>query len=612
MLVDMLKRRSMRYFLHTILMIFVSVSLWAQSNSEVQLANHYFQQGEYDKAFLLYEKLEKNSRNIPLIHENYFQLMLLTGRLEKAEKYIEKVNKKFPANILYQIDKGIVYQQQDKKNEAKKQFEKIIDFATDDPFKTRIAAQHFTKNQLYGYAIETYRLSRKKMKDPRAYSIQMASIYRLLNEKQNMINEYLNYVNQFPNNLRSVKNILQNVLRDEDDLALFEQMMYDKVQQAPNNTLYNELLVWVNVQRKNFYSAFIQARALDKRNKLNGNQLMQIGQIAMQNKDYKNAISIFEYVIKQYEGTVNYQISRRLIITCREEMVKNSYPVDEKQIRTLIKDYRNLVADIGLNQNTAEALRSEALLYAFYLNQHDSAIAILKKIISQRNISKSIVNRSKLDLGDIYLLTGQPWESTLLYSQVEKSSKDTPIAYEAKLRNAKLAYYRGDFALAQSHLDILKLATSREIANDAMALSLLIKDNTRLDTSDVAMKTFADVDLLIFQNKKKEAYTKLEELKFKFPDHPLFDEIIYRQATLKMEMGDFENAVLLLQQLVDKYGEDILGDDAMFLMATIYDDQLSDKEKALEIYQSFLKRYPGSNKAAEARRRFRKLRGDFM
>ncbi|MCK5206680.1 MAG: tetratricopeptide repeat protein, partial [Cyclobacteriaceae bacterium] len=56
----------------------------------------------------------------------------------------------------------------------------------------------------------------------------------------------------------------------------------------------------------------------------------------------------------------------------------------------------------------------------------------------------------------------------------------------------------------------------------------------------------------------------------------------------------------------------ILGDDALFLIGTIYEDQLNEKEKAKEIYQSFLTRYPGSNKAAEARKRFRTLRGDFL
>jgi len=222
------------------------------------------------------------------------------------------------------------------------------------------------------------------------------------------------------------------------------------------------------------------------------------------------------------------------------------------------------------------------------------------------------VDKSKLDLGDIYLLIGEPWESTLLYSQVEKSSKETPIGYEAKLRNAKLSYYNGDFALAQSHLDILKMATTREIANDAMSLSLLIKDNTQLDTGDVVMKRFADIDLLIFQNKKVEALDSLEKLKNDAQDHPIVDEIMYRQAELNMEIGRFDVAVALLQNVVDNYGEDILGDDSLFLLGTIYEDQLNEKEKAKEIYQRFLVKYPGSNKAAEARKRFRILRGDFL
>jgi len=209
-------------------------------------------------------------------------------------------------------------------------------------------------------------------------------------------------------------------------------------------------------------------------------------------------------------------------------------------------------------------------------------------------------------------LIGEPWESTLLYSQVEKSSKETPVGYEAKLRNAKLSYYRGDFALAQSHLDILKMATTREIANDAMSLSLLIKDNTQLDTGDVVMKRFADIDLLIFQNKKFEALSALKKLKEDAADHPIIDEILYREAELNMEMAKFEAALDLLQEIVDNFGEDILGDDALFLIGTIYEDQLNEKDQAKEVYQEFLIKYPGSNKAAEARKRFRTLRGDFL
>src|SRR5690606_8145510 len=95
---------------------------------------------------------------------------------------------------------------------------------------------------------------------------------------------------------------------------------------------------------------------------------------------------------------------------------------------------------------------------------------------------KGFIDRCKLDMGDIYLLKGEPWEATLLYSQVEKSQKEELLGYEAKLRNARLHYYKGDFELSKDVLDILKQATSREIANDAGALSLLIMDNTGLDS----------------------------------------------------------------------------------------------------------------------------------
>ncbi len=608
----MLTTKNQMYFSIVFCMVFFTIQLNAQNTSEVQLANQYLQQGENDKAFLLFEKLEKNPKNIPLIHDNYFQLMLMTGRFDEAEKYIDKAIKKYPSNLFYQIDKGLIYVQMNNTAQTKKYFDKLIDNFSNDSFKARISAQHFTKIRQYEYAIETYAQSRKKINDPMAYSIQMASLNRLLNRKKEMIDEYLNYVNQNPNNIRSIKNILQNILREEEDLELFETMMSDKVQRSPNNMVYNELLIWVNIQQENFYSAFIQARAMDKRKKLNGVRVMEIGRISMINGDFKNAVKMFDYVIDKYPGTPNFQIAKRLVISCREEIVKNTFPVDDAEIRILINDYRELVRDIGLNQNTIEALRSEALLFAFYLQEHDSAIMILEKIIKVPRISKSIIDKSKLDLGDIYLLIGEPWESTLLYSQVEKSGKDTPMGYEAKLRNAKLSYYRGDFALAQSHLDILKMATTREIANDAMSLSLLIKDNTKLDTGDLAMKKFSEIDLLIFQNKKIEALDSLGKLKENFPEHPLVDEILFKQANLNLEMGHFQKAISLLQNIVDNYGSDILGDDALFLIGTIYEEQLSEKEKAKEIYRSFLTKYPGSNKAAEARKRFRTLRGDYL
>jgi tetratricopeptide (TPR) repeat protein len=258
------------------------------------------------------------------------------------------------------------------------------------------------------------------------------------------------------------------------------------------------------------------------------------------------------------------------------------------------------------------------LLYANYLDQKDSAIQILNKLIANPKASQYLKSKAKLDLGDIYILKGEPWESTLLYSQVEKTQKENLVGYEAKLRNAKLSYYKGDFRLAQEHLDILKQATTREIANDALQLSMRIKENIAFDSTGAALKDYAAIELLLYQNKTEDALKKIEDLKqgestggTSISNQSILDDVYWLEANIRMQRGEFDNSIALLQRILDEYGEDILADDAYFLQGEIYERQLGDKDKAMEIYRNFLTKYPGSVYAAEARKRYRQLRGDF-
>jgi len=583
----------------------------AQSSSAIRLANQYYQDGEIEKAISIYESLARNEKNIPQIHNNYYRILLNTGRFDEAEKYINRVLKIYKNNTYYLVDRGLIYVQKNEKEKEKAYYNDLIKKLSEDEFQVRIAAQHFARNQLYEYSLEMYLTARKKLKDPYAYSLQLATLYLILNRKEKMIEEYLNYSKEQPNQINSVKNILQNVLTEEEDLQAFEDMMIDKVQKFSDDENYVELLIWVNLQQKDFYAAFVQARALDKRYKLMGTGLINIGRIALENEDFRNAIRIFEYIVENYPETHNYQIARRYVIKAREEKVKKTYPINNEEIRTLISDYSALIDEVGLNEFTVEALRSKALLHAFYLDENDEAIQILQQIIEIPRMKKSIVDQSKLDLGDIYLLIGEPWESTLLYSQVEKSSKETLIGYEAKFKNAKLSYYKGDFALSQEHLDILKNATSREIANDAMKLSLLIKDNTALDTSDLNMKRYANVDLLLFQNKKLEALDSLKKLKGDLKAHSLYDEIVMLQARINLELGNFDLSLSFLNEIIEGYDYDILGDDALYMKGKILEENKKQSDQAIQVYTDFLVRYPGSIYNADARRRLRYLRGDF-
>ena len=262
---------------------------------------------------------------------------------------------------------------------------------------------------------------------------------------------------------------------------------------------------------------------VDDNGQLDGFKIMEIGRLALNNEAFQDAIKIFDYLVEKYNDKPVYSISRRMLIMAKEQLVKNTYPVDMSKIKSLALDYNQIVKELGVNRNTADAIRRMALLQAFYLNNKDTAISILQSLIKIRGMKQSLISEAKLDLGDIYLLKGDPWEASLLYSQVEKAEKDQNLGHIAKLKNAKLSYYKGEFELARAHLDVLKLATSREIANDAMDLSLLIQDNLDLDTTAKVMEDFAEIDLLVFQSKFQEALERYENLTKKNKDHSLVD-----------------------------------------------------------------------------------------
>lgn len=433
-----------------------------------------------------------------------------------------------------------------------------------------------------------------------------------------MVQEYLSYVTQSSANIQYVKNVMQALLTKPEELESLERLLYDKVQQNPDVEVYSDLLIWVTMQQKNFYASFIQARAYDKRYKREGEKSLEVARVALDNDDYDNAARIYRYVIREYRGTSNHLLARLGLIRTREARVKQTFPVNSDSVKALIDDYEKFVTEYPSNPNSLDAARNQALLYANFLDRKESAIGILNKLVENPRATMYLKSRAKLDLGDIYLLKGEPWESTLLYSQVEKTQKENPVGYEAKLKNAKLSYFKGNFRLAQEHLDILKEATTREIANDAMDLSMRIKENIAFDSAGEALKQYAIVELLLYQNKIDSALTKINNLKqgisdsVAFSNQTILDDVYWLEANIRMKRGEFPEAIGLLQKVLDEYPNDVLADDAFFLQGEIHERQMNNKDKAMEIYREFLTKYPGSVFAAEARKRFRTLRGDFV
>jgi tetratricopeptide (TPR) repeat protein len=185
------------------------------------------------------------------------------------------------------------------------------------------------------------------------------------------------------------------------------------------------------------------------------------------------------------------------------------------------------------------------------------------------------------------------------------------LGEEARFKNAKLSYYTGDFKWSQGQLDVLKASTSELIANDALNLSVLITENNPpADSNTTPLLMFARADLLEFQNKDEEAIAILDSITTLFPKHPLLDDILMTRAEIATKKQDFSEAAMHLQKIVTDYADDILADDAIFTLAGINETFFSNKDEAKRLYEQIIIKYPGSTYVNQARKNFRRLRGD--
>lgn len=582
----------------------------AQEGGPVSVAREYARKGEWLKAEAIYDNLPNDIKTNPGVLPDYLRTLLELKKYKDAEKLARKAVKQHPEDATVGVALGGVYTAAGDTVAARKQYEKVV--AALRPEQVQPVAQEFQQRQLPRWAELSYLRGRALAKNDAEYSAQLVQLYTTNGQKEGVLKETLRMAEQNPDReqLSFVRNMLQNSLKTDADFDTLEKLLITRTQQEPEQATWSELLLWLHLQRRDFAGALVQARALDRRQRSEGSRVMELAAIARLNKDYETAIEGYQYVAQQYRGGQYYQPARQQLIAVREEQVRNTFPVDQAKLRALVGEYQQLLTEDGRTAQTAGVLRNLALLYAFQLDEKDKGQQLLQEVIDLPRADALLVDEAKVALGDIYLLRAEPWEATLLYSQVEKSRKDSPLGYEAKLRNARLSYYAGDFKLAQSHLDILKQATSREIANDAMQLSLLIGDNTAMDTAGIALKDYAATELLVFQNKLPQAIKSLDQLLAKYPGHALTDEAWFLKGQLQRRTGDYAGAVETLGRIVNNPKFDILSDDALFLMAEIEEQNRQDKAKAQELYTQLLTKHAGSIYAAEARKRVRKLRGE--
>ena len=611
-------------YLFIVLFSIVSVSSFFSQVSTIdfQLAKKYYLDSDYEKAALYYEKIFKESEHRLKIYENYKSTFIELNKFKEAEKLIKTLIKENPNKLKFLVDLGVIYglvDRSDKKNQVfDKAIEQIIkETSYDNAFDLGLA---FEKIGNLEKALEVYlNFESKNLLNPFAFHSKIALIYNKTGQTNKMINtffEMLDFNNKF---LQNVQNGLVNSIDFQNNLKekeILRQSIIEKIQANPKKIVYIELLAWFYMLNNDYENAYTQIKALDKKLNKNGSKLLELGNTALNNQDFKVAIKCFDdVVLKSNSLEYKFEAKNKKLFALKSKILYGNQIIQE-ELEELKANYLLILSQLNNSKNVYNnSIRKYNLLLdlseieAFYLGDISSAKQHLNNAILIPRLKEKQKGNAKLKLANILVLEDNIWEASLMYLQIEKQFKDDQLGHLAKFKNAQVYYFSGEYDWCQAQLKVLKASTSKLIANDALELSVLISDNYNMDTSEVAMKLFSYADMLTFQQQFSKANILYDSILKNFKNHSLNDEIIFRKAKIDLKQHNYQKAVDHFKLLIDNYPNSILLDNSLFLIASIYEEKIKDFDQAKKYFKTILFDYKGSLYAAESRKRFRKLAG---
>lgn len=570
----------------------------------ISLAMNYVDQGEYEKAKSIYHKLYQKNSNKQDYLLGLVNVHVQLQEFESAQQLLKKhiaSSERYP-NLMVEL--GYVFQIKGDSLEANAWYDRAIDVVKKRSVFAYTTGQAFQKRNLLDLAIKTYEIA--KADDPRVnYNIQLARLYGEKGNENKMFDSYLDlildnekYLNVIQRNFSSY---IDSDPQNESNLTL-KRLLIKRLQQS-QNVIYNKILSWIFIQEKSFDKAFAQEKAIYKRTQdKTFNRLFSLGEVARDADNFSEALSIYHYV---YEETSNSNLKLEAIENIMEIQI-----LEGRDNADVEKNFQSYFKSFGYNDQTIELQLIYAKFKAFTLNNNAEALELLSQSLSY-DINRFQEAKTQMLMADILVAQEQYNRALIKYSLVSKQVKNTTLAQEAKYKTAMTSYYKGDFDWALTQFGVLKKATTQTIANDAMEMSRFIKDGkSQVDSTQQALKIIAKADLLIYQNKLNQALKQLDEILENTDNFHLIDQAYFKKAQIFEKQQQYQLAVEQYKILVSEQPESFLMDNALYTMAYLQYNKLNLPKDAQKNLESLIFNYQDSIFFTEARKMYRKIRGD--
>ena len=568
------------------------------------LAKDYYKKGDFEKALVLYKKLLITYRSHPNYTLKVIECHQQLNQFKASKNYIQAQLAR-TNHPQFLVELGYNYQLQNKLNLAVSYYYQALQLVEEQPKYVYGVAQRFEAHSLLSQAIQAYETGLERAPNANYY-YQLAGLYAAQQNIEKMMERYLDYVQINPPFTNQVMRLLADYISEDSSQPynqLFKKVILKKSQAAPD-PLWNQWLSWLYIQQNEFSKAFIQEKAVYRRNPDSLQGLINLAVLAKEKEAFETALAVFEFIIKNTTDT------RLLILAnCKLLELKQEIALDSENYEEIRMSYDALLERYQLGQESIELQLSYAHFLAFFDQKLEAASSFLKSAIKQ-NLSAISAAKLKMKLADILVAQGKFNQALVYYTQIQMRVKNSPLSQEARFKVAKTSYYKGDFDWAETQLKILKSSTSQLTANDALELQLLISDHKSSDSLHTALRLYAKADLLTVQKKPKEALLILDSIIETHKTDPIIDQVLLFQAHVYESQMAYVKAELNYLQIIKDFKEDILVDDAYFYLAELYRLYLGDQDSAQLYYESIIFNHEDSIHFVDARKQYRLLRGD--
>jgi tetratricopeptide (TPR) repeat protein len=578
-------------------------STFAFSQNE-QLAQYYYDKGDFEKAKISYEELLKISPSNTQYFLRTIDCYQQMQQFDLAQKVIQERYNRYKQGV-FLVELGYNYQLQKNEAKAKNYYEQAIEKIKTSPNDVYGIGNSFEKKVLLEYALKAYQTA-MQIQPNYNFNFQIGMLYGQLGKTDQMIELLLTESYNNPQNASLIQTQLSRFMNGETDNTAFKDAMRKALilrTQKDQDVFWNHYLSWFYVQQKEFGKAFIQEKAIYKREPESLSSIVNLSQFALNEDDTDTAAEILNFILQNTKDLdLLIQTNSYLMQIKIDKAQEKDYPIINTELQQLLATYEITPFTLSLQIIQAHFL-------AFNLKKTEEGKAIVKKAL-ELNLNDYQKADAKMELADILLLEEKFNQALIYYSQIQLDLKNDVMAHEASLKAAKTSYYKGDFEWALKQFKELKAANTQLIANDALEYFLLINDNTVADSTQTALKQFAKGDFLIYQNKKPEAIAQFQNILKAFKGQEIEAVTLLRLGKIYESQKDFNSALSQYQQIIDNHSDGIYVDEALFFSAEIYNDEFKDTEKAKPLYEKVIFNHQDSIYFVDARKKYRELRGD--